>query len=589
LAVVHLALQGAGIECEKVRIAVWDSTELKPGDTIPAISKELRLAYRRPTLEMFMKGKPSEEEAYVKKGVVTLEGIGGEEIKLEKADVVIMNPPFTRQERIPARYKLTLEKRLKEYHKYIHGQLGLYGYFVLLADKFLKENGRMALVLPATVLRLKSALGIRKLLTDNYSINYVITTWQRAAFSEGAQFREILLIATKTKKNDTPCIIVKLKRIPKNLDEARDIAIKIKSASRTLPVNHILTTEEMSIRVLSQQALKDNFENLFIYISCHNEEIEKTWEEMFNKMQKSGKFVTFMEVLKKINGRIFEGARARSQLLHAPIGSTFILHDALRADKSQDRWVLKKEKAESLIAENLFTKTSLTIPRKSVCYGLRRLSGVNSIDLTNNLDFVVIDAFPDLDNFFVNEDVSRIRREMSSWKEYILRRLSKLAIAFRFDMSAKGTTLFAWYSSVPMAGCGVVWNITGVDDTYAKILALWFNSTVNALQIYLKRVETRGAWMELHKYVIDDLFALDPTKLSAKEKNELLQLFESVKDVKFPSFLTQLKEKDKNRMKIDKAFLKIMGFTEKETKQILDFLYPALANEIEQLKALMKG
>ena len=538
---------------------------------------------------MFMKGKPSEEEAYVKKGVVTLEGMGGEEIKLEKADVVIMNPPFTRQERIPARYKFTLEKRLKEYHKYIHGQLGLYGYFVLLADKFLKENGRMALVLPATVLRLKSALGIRKLLTDNYSINYVITTWQRAAFSEGAQFREILLIATKTKKNDTPCIIVKLKRIPKNLDEARDIAIKIKSVSRTLPVNHILTTEEMSIRVLSQQALKDNFENLFIYISCHNEEIEKTWEEMFNKMQKSGKFVTFMEVLKKINGRIFEGARARSQLLHAPIGSTFILHDASRADKSQDRWVLKKEKAESLIAENLFTKTSLTIPRKSVCYGLRRLSGVNSIDLTNNLDFVVIDAFPDLDNFFVNEDVSRIRREMSSWKEYILRRLSKLAIAFRFDMSAKGTTLFAWYSSVPMAGCGVVWNITGVDDTYAKILALWFNSTVNALQIYLKRVETRGAWMELHKYVIDDLFALDPTKLSAKEKNELLQLFESVKDVKFPSFLTQLKEKDKNRMKIDKAFLKIMGFTEKETKQILDFLYPALANEIEQLKALMKG
>ena len=140
-----------------------------------------------------------------------------------------------------------------------------------------------------------------------------------------------------------------------------------------------------------------------------------------------------------------------------------------------------------------------------------------------------------------------------------------------------------------MAGCGVVWNITGVDDIYAKILALWFNSTVNALQIYLKRVETRGAWMELHKYVIDDLFALDPTKLSAKEKKELLQLFESVKDVKFPSFLTQLKEKDKNRMKIDKAFLKIMGFTEKETKQILDFLYPALANEIEQLKALMKG
>jgi len=78
LAVVHLSLQGllAGFESEKIRIAVWGSTELKPGDTIPAISKELKLAYRRPTPEMFMKGKPSEEEAYVKKGVVTREGTG---------------------------------------------------------------------------------------------------------------------------------------------------------------------------------------------------------------------------------------------------------------------------------------------------------------------------------------------------------------------------------------------------------------------------------------------------------------------------------------------------------------------------------
>jgi len=42
-------------------------------------------------------------------------------------------------------------------------------------------------------------------------------------------------------------------------------------------------------------------------------------------------------------------------------------------------------------------------------------------------------------------------------------------------------------------------------------------------------------------------------------------------------------------MKIDKAILKILGFSDNEINDILDFLYPALANEIEQLKALMKG
>ncbi|MEM3726663.1 MAG: DNA methyltransferase, partial [Candidatus Bathyarchaeia archaeon] len=93
MAVVHLALQAlaAGHEAEKVRIAVWDSTELEPGQTIPAISRELKAAYKRPTLELFFEGKPSKEEAYVEKGAVTLEGIGGEQIPREKADVIIMN------------------------------------------------------------------------------------------------------------------------------------------------------------------------------------------------------------------------------------------------------------------------------------------------------------------------------------------------------------------------------------------------------------------------------------------------------------------------------------------------------------------
>ncbi|MEM3356554.1 MAG: N-6 DNA methylase [Candidatus Bathyarchaeia archaeon] len=205
MAVVHLSLQAlaAGHETEKVRIAVWDSTELEPGQTIPAISRELKAAYKRPTLELFMEGKPPIEEAYVEKGAVTLEGIGGgEQIPLEQADLVIMNPPFTRQERLPQDYKNALMKRLKKYENCIHGQLGLYGYFVLLADKFVKNGGRIALVLPASILRIQSAQGIRKLLTNSYQVEYIITTWQRAAFSEGAQFREILLIARKlTGKN----------------------------------------------------------------------------------------------------------------------------------------------------------------------------------------------------------------------------------------------------------------------------------------------------------------------------------------------------------------------------------------------------
>ena len=78
-------------------------------------------------------------------------------------------------------------------------------------------------------------------------------------------------------------------------------------------------------------------------------------------------------------------------------------------------------------------------------------------------------------------------------------------------------------------------------------------------------------------------------KISKKEKDSLLQLFDKIRNVSFPSIVEQLKNRFWAREEIDKTFLKILGFNDKETKEILDFLYPALANEIEQLKALMKG
>jgi type I restriction-modification system DNA methylase subunit len=135
-----------------------------------------------------------------KKGVISLTGEAPREIRLQNYDVTIMNPPFTRQERLPEVYKKLLNQRFDEYHKFIEGQMGFFGYFVLLAERFLNNKGRMALVLPATVLHTRSSEGIRKLWAEKYQIEYLITTWHRLAFSESVVFREILLVAKKILK-----------------------------------------------------------------------------------------------------------------------------------------------------------------------------------------------------------------------------------------------------------------------------------------------------------------------------------------------------------------------------------------------------
>jgi molybdopterin converting factor small subunit len=592
MAVVHLALQAlaAGHEAEKVRIAVWDSTELEPGQTIPAISRELKAAYKRPTLELFFEGKPPVEEAYVEKGAVTLEGIGGEQIPLEKADVVIMNPPFTRQERLSIDYKNALVKRLKGYENYIHGQLGLYGYFVLLADKFVKNGGRIALVLPASILRIQSAYGIRKLLINNYQIEYILTTWQRAAFSESAQFREILLIARKlTNKNlcNDNCVIVKLQTLPTNLEHAIKMADKIKFLAQILMPKATFKEENLIVKVVSLQKLKKDYANLFKYIASQQEEIDEAWNEITIKAGNT--IAPLKEVLKDINGKIYEGARARTHMIHAPIGSLFILQNIARASKHEDLWIMKEQSEDIITAENLLTHNIINIPKTCLRFGLRRLSGVNMIDLSEKLDFILVDSFKELKSFFLDKMADHFMKEIPVWRKYIEERLSRLAVAFRFDVSAKGTTLLAWYSSESMAGCGVVWNIKGLSKENAKLLSLWFNSTVHILQIYLNRVETRGAWMQFHKYVMDDLLTIHPSRLSDIQKAILLKTFEEIKDVEFPCVLEQLRNRFWARVEIDRAILKVLGFKEQETNQLLDYLYPALTKEIEQLKTLMQG
>lgn len=95
--------------------------------------------------------------------------------------------------------------------------------------------------------------------------------------------------------------------------------------------------------------------------------------------------------------------------------------------------------------------------------------------------------------------------------------------------------------------------------------------------------------MKLHEYTIEKSLILNPKMLSENNRKILLHLFDEIKNESFPSLLQQLKSKYPFRVKIDKTILKLLGFSDDEIRGWLDFLYPALANEIQQLKTLMEG
>jgi len=572
IAACHIALQAPQYFTDKVNLAVWDSTDLKPGRSIPSVT-DLKMVFTGQTSI----GSYTEQKKRREKGVVSLSGKVSEDIYLSKYDVVIMNPPFTRQERMPKIYKEEiLPTRFKDYKEYLQGRLGYHGYFMLLADEFLDDGGRMALVLPATVLRIQSFEGIRRLIAENYHVEHIITTTHRSAFSESVAFREMLFIARKGKASrGAKTVMTVLKKLPETITEAREIVREIAGSTENWE------DEKLSVRVHDYDELTDDPSNWFKFVALN----DLSLIDQFDNLVISSKLIPLHELLQMRNSDVLRGIETSKGIKVQPL----TISRPERAVKKNDEWVIKEEKKTVVAIQNRHTAKELTIPLKPLRHALRRVSLVKKLNIADDLDYVIAERFKDLKEYnaaSIGKQKNRIKEtSWRQWKPYIEGRTSKLAITRRADLSAKGTCLLAFYSDTPFAPPGVAWSIK-LDDEESKILALWFNSTLNILQSLIERKETRGAFLQIDEYVICPMKVPDIQKLSKDERKLLIDVFDELEGVEFSGILNQLQTADLNRRKLDTAWLKVLNYRG-DADKLLDKLYTSLSGEIELLKHLM--
>ena len=130
-------------------------------------------------------------------------------------DVVLMNPPFTRSDRIPALIGRTARKilaRAGSEGRLTFGSVpvrnvftaGLAKPFMVLADRLVRDGGRIASVLPSSALSRPSWRDIREGLVKGYNIDYIVVSWAPGtpSFSSDTKLREILLIARKREEGE---------------------------------------------------------------------------------------------------------------------------------------------------------------------------------------------------------------------------------------------------------------------------------------------------------------------------------------------------------------------------------------------------
>ena len=153
----------------------------------------------------------------------------------EKADLVIMNPPFTRDSLRHDQFSKADEKRIKDREKQLFAKTPVHlssngNAFLVLADYINKaDTGTIAAILPLVTASAASALGIRKYLAEHYHVETIVTSHdpEHIYFSENTSIGEILLVCRRwpgEPAKKPPTRVVNLARNPATPAEAMSLA-----------------------------------------------------------------------------------------------------------------------------------------------------------------------------------------------------------------------------------------------------------------------------------------------------------------------------------------------------------------------------
>ena len=160
---------------------------------------------------------------------------GEETLRAEPADLVIMNPPFTRDSLRHDQFDAATEHKIKAREKELFANRPVHlssngNAFLILADYINKaDTGAIAAVLPLVTATNASALEIRRHLGSRYHVETIVTSHdpERIYFSENTSIGEMLLICRRwptDKGAKPPTKVVNLERNPATPAEAMPVA-----------------------------------------------------------------------------------------------------------------------------------------------------------------------------------------------------------------------------------------------------------------------------------------------------------------------------------------------------------------------------
>lgn len=453
-----------------------------------------------------------------------------EEIGIPQLDLVIMNPPFTRSvggsKLLGSLHGPAFDAargRLRDLVKRpdVRGNLtaGLGTPFVEMAARSVVAGGRLALVLPKAVLTGEAWTNTRKILSDDFQLEYVIASHEAGQhnFSDSTSLSEVLLIARRQGADDdhsgkrTTWV-----NLSENPDGAIEALATVAAIRRVLPV---AKAEELQLTGGLTGVVGEAF-------SRPSPCTAEPW-----------RWATFKsELLSQVGVSLLSNQPIRLPRATADI--------AIPLRPLDDIGLFGRDVRD---VHDAFEESAT--PQGFPAFWGHAADKIRSISQAPNFDLRPrTDPAPGR---------KRIGDSGTIWKG-----AGALMVAERLRLNTHRCTAV---SVGTRALSNTWWSVhLEVDDEpeWAAATALWLNSTLGVISIIGLAEETEGSWIKIKKNKLPELGVLDLRELSHEQRKLLTDGWEAVKDEDLMPIAQA--GKDPTRTQMDRVVCEVLGIPDEQ-------------------------
>lgn len=569
LAAVNLALQQPLMETDYVRVGAIDSTTLHDpgtaGSLVPGAGDALPSEFVQSRLdaEFASKYRPRRQRA------VAVSRAAPKEFTVELQDLVMMNPPFTSRDNMSPSYRDRLAARfsLGEYRAATEGKkISQQAYFLLLADEFLRQGGRVASVLPLTTLGGKDYWPLVDFLCRHYTIRYIVVGLGRTSFSEDTSLSECLLVAEKSPPSPKSTFRLVGTLLPPDAWDRDTLSRLVAGCQQGMSVEGASVVREFPQSMLAPG--EDMLPGLMLRLLPEYDRACGAFERI--RTQSTIPFIKFAELRRR--GLVYrERIEKARHLEELGASALFACRQEERALRKIDRLYLESESQEKLVFRDRFSHATCEFDAKELCPALRRLSYIPSLDVSSGTDFCVRAVDESLRNLMIRtygekEGTRKWRRlkNRGFWEEVVSRNSARLIAAARLNFAAPGTTVLCCWSEEPMFLASPNYLAEGLRALREeRFLCMWMNSSFAINQLVSATSATEGTWARIERFSLDRMWIPDFHEFSSDVWDGSERLWTKISRMEATSLLDQLTKGSELRTSLDAGILDLLGFKDK--------------------------